>query len=98
MTKRYAARRDQNEPELISFAQNLGWRFWKLDTPCDWLGLRRGVWWPVEIKAPDKEGHADEYTYDQRKFLAEVAAVGGRVLVWRSKEDCMRDSGARPAA
>jgi len=59
------------------------------------LALRRGVWYALEIKNPDCQGHADEYTYDQRKFMAEVAAVGGRVLVWRSKSDVLADSNAR---
>lgn len=95
---RHAARRDANEPEVISFAGKLGWRFWKLDTPCDWLGLRRGQWFAIEIKDAAREGHSDEFTMDQKKFMAEVAACGGRVLVWRSKDDVMRDSGARASA
>jgi hypothetical protein len=95
---RRAARRDVNDSELKVFAERVGWKLWKLDTPCDYLGLRRGVWWPIEIKDPDKEGHADEFTYDQRKFMAETFACGGRVLVWRTKEDVMRDSNARTTA
>lgn len=92
---KYAARRDKVEPEVIEFAGKLGWKFWELKTPCDWLGLRRGQWFTIEVKDPAKEGHADEFTQPQRAFLAEVARCGGRVLVWRSKEDVMRDSGAR---
>lgn len=95
---KYNARRDNNEPEVIKFAGNIGWKFWKLSQPCDWLGLRRGQWFTVEVKNPNQEGHADEYTPAQRKFMADVAACGGRVLVWRSKEDVMRDSGARVSA
>lgn len=95
---RHAARRDSVEPELVTFARRIGWELWKLDTPCDWLGLRRGTWYAIEIKDPDKRGHADEFTYDQRRFLADVAARGGRVLVWYVREDIMRDSGARATA
>jgi len=95
---RYAARRDNNEPEVIAFAKLIGWRLWSLGKPCDWLGLRRGAWHTIEVKNPNQEGHADEYTPDQRKFMAEVAACGGRVLVWRTKEDVMQDSGARASA
>lgn len=94
----HAARRDAAEPELVKFARQFGWRLWKLDKPCDWLALRRGVWYALEIKDPAKQGHADEYTHDQRKFMAEVAAVGGRVLVWRCKDDVLADSNARVSA
>lgn len=95
---KYAARRDVVEPELVKYARQFGWRLWKLDQPCDWLGLRRGVYYPIEIKDPAKQGHADEFTMDQKKFMAEVFAVGGRILVWRTKEDVMLDSGARVSA
>lgn len=95
---RYALKRDANEPELVKLAHSLGWRFWKLHEPADWLALRRGVWHVVEIKNPDCEGHADEYTYDQRKFRAEVFACNGRLLTWRTKDDVFRDSNARITA
>lgn len=95
---KHAARRDNNEPELIKLASNLGWRFWKLHEPADWLALRRGRWDVVEIKNPEREGHASEYTHDQRKFRAEVFACGGRLLTWRTKDDVFRDSDARVSA
>ena len=95
---KYANRRDANEPELIEFAKRLGWRFWKMHEPADWLGLRRGVWHVAEIKNPNQEGHADEYTAQQKIFMADVFACGGKVLVWRTKEDVMRDSNARQSA
>jgi hypothetical protein len=95
---RYAARRDAVEPELVTFARRIGWELWKLDKPCDWLGLRRGVWFPIEIKDPGVRNHADAFTVSQRLFLADVAARGGRVLVWYSKEDVMADSNARATA
>lgn len=60
--------------------------------------LRRGKWHVVEIKNPAKEGHADEFTYDQRKFRAEVFACGGKLLTWRTKDDVFRDSNARISA
>lgn len=97
-TPKFAARRDNNEPELIRFAGRLGWKFWKMHEPADWLGLRRGVWHVVEIKNPDCQGHADEYTAQQRIFHADVFACGGKVLVWRTVEDVMADSGARQSA
>lgn len=95
---RYAARRDANDNELKVFAERLGWRLWQLKEPCDYLALRRGVWYALEIKNPECEGHKDEFTYDERKFMAEVAACGGRILLWRTKDDVIRDSNARISA
>jgi hypothetical protein len=95
---RRAARRDNNDPELRTFAERMGWRLWQLKEPCDYIGLRRGVWFAIEIKNPDCEGHKDEFTYDEKKFIAEVSAVGGRILLWRTKDDVIRDSQARISA
>ena len=92
---KYAARRDANEPDLITVAEQLGWRLWKMHKPADWLGLRRGVWFVVEIKNPDCQGHADEYTTQQKIFHRDVTNCGGKVLVWRTEADLLRDSGAR---
>lgn len=94
-TPRYAARRDNNEPELVTLATRLGWRLWKMHEPVDWLGLRRGKWHVIEIKNPDCEGHADEYTPQQRIFLRDVHNCGGRVLVWRTIDDVVSDSNSR---
>lgn len=96
--RRYAQRRDSNELPLVRFAERLGARLWRLDEPCDFLMLFRGRWEAVEIKNPEQEGHADEYTLLQREFHAEVFQRGGRVLVWRTKDDCLRDLGGRVAA
>lgn len=96
--RRYAARRDANDNELKVFAERLGWRLWQLAKPCDYLGLRRGQWFAIEIKNPDCEGHADEFTNDEKKFIAEVAQVGGRVMLWRTKDDVIRDSNGRVSA
>lgn len=102
---KYAQRRDRNEPELVQFAKRLGWRLWQIQTPrttddlaLDWAGLRRGVWHIIEIKHPDCEGHADEFTAQEKIFMADVFACGGKILVWRTKECVMRDSNARQSA
>lgn len=97
-THRYAARRDNNDPELVTFARRIGWELFPVKEYCDYFGLRRGVWYAVEIKNPDCEGHADEFTRDERNFMAKVAACGGRILLWRTKDDVLRDSNARISA
>lgn len=95
---RRAARKDANDPELKTFAERLGWRLFEIRTPCDYIGLRRGVWHTIEIKNPDCEGHADEFTDDEKRFIATVAQAGGTVLLWRTKQDVTRDSDGRISA
>lgn len=95
---RYAARGDANEPELIEFARNLGWTLWKMDTPADWLGLRRGKWEVIEVKNPDCEGDLDEFTAEQKIFSRDVFVRSGKILIWRTKDDVLRDSNARVTA
>lgn len=90
---KYAARRDANEQPLIKLAERLGWRLWKLDVPCDWLGCRRGVWHPIEIKSED-----GTLTPDQQVFHAEAFRCGATVLVWKTPEDVLAASQARASA
>jgi hypothetical protein len=90
---RYAAKRDDNEPELVEYARAIGWFLHKLDEPCDWLGLWRGAWSPIEIKSA-----TGDLTPKQHMFHADAKKRNGRVLMWRSKDDVDRDSGARRTA
>ena len=95
---KHAARRDNNEQPLVQFAERLGWWLIKLNEPSDWLGWRAGQWVPVEIKNPDREGRADEFTPKQVIFHRDAKNRGAKVLVWRTEVDVMRDSGARRSA
>lgn len=90
---RRAARRDANERPLVDLAESLGWWMVKLDQPCDWIGCRRGVWFPIELKSPEREGHADEFTAAQVVFHGDARARRAPVLVWRTAEDVMQASG-----
>jgi uncharacterized protein (DUF58 family) len=89
--KRYATRRDANEPGLIQTARRLGAEFERTDKPLDWLCLFRGQCIPTEIKDPRKEGYANEFTQAQREFIQRCKNLGVRVWVWRSSEDVIRD-------
>lgn len=95
---RYAARRDNNESELIKLAEQLGWWMIPLAEPWDWVGWRRGQWLPIEIKNPDCEGHADEFTAKQRMHHTEAFKRGAKILIWRTADDVIRDSQARASA
>lgn len=95
---RYAGKRDSNEEPLVQLAETLGWWMHKSQEIGDWTGWRRGQWHVIEIKNPDQQGHADEFTPKQRLLHAEAHKRGARILVWRTKDDVFRDSNARATA
>lgn len=95
---KYNARRDNNESPLVTLAIQLGWWMHKSQELGDWVGWRRGEWQVIEIKNPNQQGHADEYTPKQRLFRAEAFKRGAKILVWRVDADVYRDSGARVSA
>ena len=90
---RFSAKRDANEQEIVDAARQLGWWLTKLDTPCDWLGAFRGVWFPIEIK-----GEHGTLTAAQKKFHREAYQRGASVLTWVDVDDVMIDSKARQSA
>lgn len=89
--------RDGNELPLIEHAQRLGAR-WRQGPPLDGWLLFRGSWLPVEIKLPEREGTANEYTALQKRFFTFCREYGGKWLTWRTKDDVERDLGARRVA
>jgi hypothetical protein len=92
---RFAKRRDANDLEIKRLAERLGWFLTALDVPCDYLGLFRGRWQPIEIKRPagPRGGLTDrKLTSSQKSWHAAVATRGAKVLVWRTVEDVVRDS------
>lgn len=95
---RHAARRDENEPELVALARTLGAWMIKLHEPTDWLMWYRGRWEPVEIKDPSVQGHANEFTMAQRTFRVEAFKRGVKLIVWRTREDVLKTCNARVSA
>lgn len=49
---RRAAKRDQNEPEIVAALRALGAFVWLLDQPVDLLVGYRGRWHLLEVKRP----------------------------------------------
>jgi hypothetical protein len=97
-TKRYSHNhRDLNEQQLVKFAQSLGGH-WLAEGPLDGWLFHRGLWLPVEIKRPEREGLAHEYTPMQRRFFTWCNERGARWLVWRTSADVIKDLGGRVAA
>lgn len=90
---KYAGRRDSNESELIAYAERLGWWLTKLDEPCDWIGCRRGVWFPIEIKTA-----TGDLTAKQQIFHTDAFKRGAPILIWKTIDDVLAASNARQSA
>jgi hypothetical protein len=86
---RWNQKRDANEKDLVTLAKYLGCQLWKLSTPCDWLCLHRGRWFPCEIKTED-----GGFTEKQKEFIKDAKESGGEVTVWRNQLDVMATLGA----
>ena len=87
--------RDANEQPLVKLAERLGGA-WREDGPLDgWLWVpRQARWMPVEIKLPEREGLANEYTPLQRRFFTWAREVNAPWWVWRTEDDVLRCMGA----
>jgi hypothetical protein len=87
--KRYAARRDENESELVEAARKLGWWMVYIGFPVDYIGCFRSVLHFVELKTPN-----GKYTPAQAIFLKEAKHNGITVLTWRNADDVIACSQA----
>jgi hypothetical protein len=91
------ARRDNNEPALLSVVEPLG-GFWLQSGPMDgWLWDRRS-WHLCEVKRPDKEGWAHEFTADQKKLIVRLNERNVRYHVLRTPDDVLKLLNARQTA
>lgn len=89
--------RDGNENPLIALAEQLGGRF-RPGPPLDGWLWARGYWLPVEIKQPEREGTAREYTPLQKQFFSWCTLYNAPWHVWRDDKDVLRTMGARVSA
>jgi hypothetical protein len=94
---KYANPRDANELALLAVAQQLGAQ-WLEAPPLDGWIWWRGLWLPVEIKLPEREGQAYEYTPAQKRFMSWCRLRNARWLVWRNDADVIRDLSGRVSA
>jgi len=74
---RRAARRDGNEPELVSLARQIGAVMWPLAEPVDWLCCWRGRWYPTEVKNLEGRNRPTE-----QQILFSAAAKERELPVW----------------
>jgi hypothetical protein len=100
---RRAARVDSNQQELVQAMRKIGAKVYHVRKPLDLLVGYRGRNILVEVKRPEKKGHADEFTKEEKEFIegwpGEIAICytveeainavvnGGVAFVARSVED-----------
>jgi hypothetical protein len=83
-------RKDAVHAEIVSLARKLG-IYWFDGPPLDGFAAIGGKLFPVEIKDPKREGHADEFTPQQINFFNACRLASIRFLVWRKETDVYND-------
>lgn len=89
--------RDANEEPLLQLATQLG-AHWVQGPPLDGWVFCRGIWMPVEIKIPEREGLSSEYTPAQRRFLRFCQEKRAPFWIWRTEDDVIASLGGRRGA
>jgi hypothetical protein len=90
--------RDKNEDALVTLAERLGAHFWAgppLDGQLFFRGCCLGN---VEIKMPEREGGAREYTPQQKRYFTWASQRGIKWHVWRTNDDVLATLGAKVSA
>ena len=72
---RYDAKRDQNEPEIVSTLRSVGAAVWLLSRPCDLLVGFRGRFVTMEVKKPGPPS-AQRLTLLEDIYAATCASMG----------------------
>lgn len=93
-------RRDGNQSPLVKLFVSLG-GLWMpyANKPFDgWAYHAHFGYLPVEIKKPEREHHADQYTDRQTKVIRLLELRQAPWLIWRTDEDVYRCCGARRTA
>jgi hypothetical protein len=95
--RRYAARRDSNEAQILSVVEPLG-GFWLPTGPFDgWMWDRR-AWHLCEVKRPDKEGWGSEFTDDQKRLIIRLNERRIPLNILRTTDDVLKLLNARQTA
>jgi hypothetical protein len=90
--------RDENEAALIKLAEQLGAHWWE-GPPLDGRIFFRGICLgDVEIKMPEREGTAREYTALQQRYFTWCRLRNIKWHVWRTDSDVLALLGARVSA
>jgi hypothetical protein len=90
-------RRDGNENELVRTLESLG-ALWIQTGPFDGWAFWRGRWHLCEIKLPEREGRAGEYTPAQLLLIQKLRERNVPWYTLRTDEDVYALLGARRTA
>src|SRR5688572_1912308 len=93
-------RKDGNQSPLVNLFVQLG-GLWipYANKPFDgWAYHSHFGYLPVEIKRPERENHANQFTPRQKKVMTLLQMKQAPWLTWRTDEDVYRTCGARRTA
>lgn len=91
------AHRDGNESPLLRLMEQLGGNWWE-GGPLDGWCVARGVWRPIEVKLPEREGTTREYTPLQQRFISWCQLRNAPYHIWRDPDDVVKTLGGRVSA
>jgi hypothetical protein len=90
---------DSNEEMLIEVAEKLGGRIMMCGPLDFWLWHPRlRCWFPVEVKRPEREGSARQYTKLQLRFFRWCQLNNAPWHIWRTEGDVLATLGAKVTA
>lgn len=87
---RHHDKRDVVESGLVRIAEQMGAGWYRAPPLDGWLAWR-GTQVAVEIKDPEREGLAHEYTPQQQRYFSWCRLHNVKWLVWRTMADVLRD-------
>ncbi len=85
--RRYANRRDANEPGIVEALRKIGCSVFPLNLPVDLLVGYRGVNILLEVKDGDKVPSRRKKTEQQEEFMR---AWNGQVIVVKSRQEAIQ--------
>lgn len=84
---KYAAKRDDNEQEIVKALEAIGCTVFRLDSPVDLLIGRNARNWLVEVKDGNKPPSHRRLTASQKRFFADWK---GQVRVVETAEEAVQ--------
>lgn len=87
--RRYAAARDENEPDIVKALRNVGAVVYLLDQPLDLLVGYDRQWFVIEVKMP-----RGKLTPMQEEFFRDSDGKGGVATVVRTPSEALAFIGA----
>ncbi len=84
--RRWAAKVDANQKEIVKALEAVGVQVWPIRLPCDLLCLSNGAYWVIEIKNPDGK---NTETKGQRELREDAQSNGAPYFLIRSVDEAL---------